>query len=209
MNENNTKKKFFVELIKPSHYDDDGYVIQWWKSFIPSNSLACIYGLTHDAAERSTLGNDVEFVINSYDELNSVIPVANIISRFKKNGGHGVVFFVGVQTNQFPRTIDIARQFRNENIQVAIGGFHASGCIAMLPELQDELKEAMEMGITLFAGEAEEGRLAKVFNDAYHKNMKPLYNFLGDLPGLEGQPTPIMPENVAERYVTRIGVFDA
>ena len=39
-------KKFFVELIKPSHYDDDGYVIQWVKSWIPSNSLACLYGLT-------------------------------------------------------------------------------------------------------------------------------------------------------------------
>ena len=22
-------RQFFVELIKPSHYDDDGYVIQW------------------------------------------------------------------------------------------------------------------------------------------------------------------------------------
>lgn len=209
MNENGAKKKFFVELIKPSHYDDDGYVIQWWKSFIPSNSLACIYSLTCDAAEQRVLGDDVEFVINSYDELNSVIPVANIISRFKKGGGHGVVFFIGVQTNQFPRTIDIARQFRNENIQVAIGGFHASGCIAMLPELPDELKKAMEIGITLFTGEAEEGRLAEVLKDAYQRKMKPLYNYLDDLPGLEGQPTPIMPEKVAERYVTKIGVFDA
>ena len=77
-------------------------------------------------------------------------------------GDMGLSFFVGVQTNQFPRAIDIARQFRNENIQVAIGGFHASGCIAMLPQLPDELKEAMEMGITLFTGEAEEGRLVEV-----------------------------------------------
>ena len=184
-------------------------MIQWWRSFLPSNSLACIYGLTHDAAVRNTLGNDVEFVINSYDEMNSVIPVADIIRKFKKNGEHGVVFLVGVQTNQFPRAMDIARQFRAKNIQVAIGGFHTSGCIAMLPQLPDELKEATEAGITLFAGEAEEGRLADVFKDAYHKNMKPLYNFLDDLPGLEGQPTPIMPENVAKRYVTRIGTFDA
>ncbi len=209
MNGNGTKKKFFVELIKPSHYDDDGYVIQWRKSFIPSNSLACIYGLTHDAAVRNTLGDDVEFVINSYDEMNAVIPVADIIRRFKKNEGYGIIFLVGVQTNQFPRAIDIARPFRDEDIQVAIGGFHVSGCIAMLPQLTDELKEATEMGITLFAGEAEEGRLVDVFKDAYHKNMKPIYNFLDDLPGLEGQPTPIMPANIVDRYVTRIGTFDA
>lgn len=205
----NTKSKFFVELIKPSHYDDDGYVIQWRKSWIPSNTLACINGLTRDAAERSTLGSDVEFVINAYDEMNTVIPVADIIRRFKNGGGCGIVFFVGVQSNQFPRAMDIARQLLDENIQVAIGGFHTSGCIAMLPELPDELKEATEMGITLFAGEAEEGRLIDVFKDAYHKNMKLIYNFLGDLPGLEGQPTPLMPKDVTERFVKKIGCFDA
>ncbi len=204
-----TKTKFFIELIKPSHYDDDGYVIQWRKSFIPSNSLACIYGLTQDAAERDTLGKDVEFVVNSYDEMNAVIPIAHIIRRFKKNKGYGVIFLVGVQTNQFPRAIDIARQFRDENIQVVIGGFHVSGCIAMLPQLPEELKEAMGAGIALFAGEAEEGRLTNVLKDAYNKNMKPVYNFLDDLPGLEGQPTPIMPSDIIDRYVTRIGTFDA
>ncbi len=205
----NTKTKFFVELIKPSHYDDDGYVVQWLKSWIPSNTLACINGLTRDAAERSALGSDVEFVINAYDEMNTVIPVADIIRRFKNGGGCGVVFFVGVQSNQFPRAMDIARQLLDENIQVAIGGFHTSGCIAMLPELPDELKEATGMGITLFAGEAEEGRLIDVFKDAYHRGMKPIYNFLGDLPGLEGQPMPIMPTSVADRLVSKIGCFDA
>ncbi len=205
----NTKTKFFVELIKPSHYDDDGYVVQWLKSWIPSNTLACINGLTRDAAKRSALGSDVEFVINAYDEMNTVIPVADIIRRFKNGGGCGVVFFVGVQSNQFPRAMDIARQLLDENIQVAIGGFHTSGCIAMLPELPDELKEATGMGITLFAGEAEEGRLIDVFKDAYHRGMKPIYNFLGDLPGLEGQPMPIMPTSVADRLVSKIGCFDA
>ena len=206
---NNTKTKFFVELIKPSHYDDDGYVIQWWRSFIPSNSLACMYSLTLDAAKKNTLGSNIEFIINAYDEMNAVIPIADIIRKFKKGGGHGVIFLVGVQSNQFPRAIDIARQFRNEDIQVVIGGFHVSGCIAMLPQLPTSLKEAMEMGITLFAGEAENGRLTDVFKSAYNKNMKKTYNFLADLPGLEGQPTPLMPENVTKRYVTRIGVFDA
>ena len=206
---NNTKTKFFVELIKPSHYDDDGYVIQWRKSWIPSNTLACINGLTQDAAERSALGSNVEFVINAYDEMNIVIPVADIIRRFKNGGGNGVVFFVGVQSNQFPRAMDIARQFREENIQVAIGGFHTSGCIAMLPELPEELKEATEAGIALFAGEAEEGRLADVFKDAYQRKMKPIYNYLDNLPGLEGQPMPIMPTSVAERLVSKIGCFDA
>jgi hypothetical protein len=31
---------FPVEIIKPSHTYDEGYVIQWWKASIPLNSLA-------------------------------------------------------------------------------------------------------------------------------------------------------------------------
>jgi radical SAM superfamily enzyme YgiQ (UPF0313 family) len=206
---NNTKTEFFVELIKPSHYDDDGYVIQWRKSWIPSNTLACVNALTKDAADRNALGDHVEFVINAYDEMNIVIPVADIIRRFKNNSGRGIVFFVGVQSNQFPRAMDIIKQFRDENIQVAIGGFHVSGSISMLPQLPDELKEATESGIALFAGEAEEGRLVEVFKDAYQATLKPIYNHLDNLPGLEGEPMPIMPTSVSERFVSKIGSFDA
>ena len=31
-------RRFRVILIKPSHYDADGYVIQWHRSAIPANS---------------------------------------------------------------------------------------------------------------------------------------------------------------------------
>jgi radical SAM superfamily enzyme YgiQ (UPF0313 family) len=209
MNDNNTKKKFFVELIKPSHYDDEGYVIQWWRSWIPSNSLACLYGLTLDAADKKVLGDDVEFEVNVYDEMNTVIPIKEIIRKFKKAGGSGIVCMVGVQTNQFPRAIDISNQFRDENIQVAIGGFHVSGCIAMLPELTKELKDATDRGITLFAGEAEDGRLANMYADAYHKRLKPVYNYLDDLPCMEGQITPLLPKQVNKKLAKLIASFDA
>ena len=36
---------FHIEIIKPSHYDREGYVIQWWKSALPSNSLACLFAV--------------------------------------------------------------------------------------------------------------------------------------------------------------------
>ena len=38
-------KTFHLILIKPSHYDDEGYVIQWMRSSIPSNTMAAIYDL--------------------------------------------------------------------------------------------------------------------------------------------------------------------
>ena len=45
-------RPFHVELIKPSHYDDDGYVIQWRVAFIPSSSLGAIHAMVQDVAAR-------------------------------------------------------------------------------------------------------------------------------------------------------------
>ena len=196
---------FYVELIKPSHYDDDGYVIQWYRAWIPSNSLACLYGLTLDAIKRRVLGDNVDIVVNANDETNQVVPIQSIVRRLA--GTRGLVLLVGVQSNQFPRAVDIARQFRDAGIQVAIGGFHVSGCLAMLPELPDDIKAAQEMGVSLFAGEAE-GRLDEVLRDAWQGTLKPLYNFMADLPGLQKQPTPILPNSVVDRYVGAMGCFD-
>ncbi|MFQ5881154.1 MAG: B12-binding domain-containing radical SAM protein [Candidatus Methylomirabilales bacterium] len=204
---NGDRQKFYVELIKPSHYDDDGYVIQWWKAWIPSNSLSCLYGLTLDLAERRVLGDDVDLVVHAYDETNTTIPIKKIVRRIKQSD-RGLVCMVGVQSNQYPRAIDIARQFRDEGIQVAIGGFHVSGCISMLPEMPNDLKEALDLGISLFAGEAE-GRLGDVFADAYHGRMRPVYNFMHDLPHLEEQPTPFLPEAMVRKYAGAVSSFDA
>ena len=115
-----------------------------------------------------------------------------IIEQIRKGGGRGLVGLVGVQTNQFPRAVDIARPLRAAGIPVCIGGFHVSGCIAMLPDMPPELQEAMDLGITLFAGEAE-GRLDDVLRAAYRNEMQPLSNFMKDLPGLEGAPVPYLP----------------
>ncbi len=35
-----------VVLLKPSKYDDDGYVLRHWRGVLPSNTLACLYALT-------------------------------------------------------------------------------------------------------------------------------------------------------------------
>jgi hypothetical protein len=36
-----------------------------------------------------------------------------------------------------------------------IGGFHVAGCLAM--QIQADIKVAHELGVSIFAGEAEEG----------------------------------------------------
>ena len=205
---NGKQKRFQLELIKPSHYDDDGYVIQWHKAWIPSNSLACLYGLVLDLAERQALGPDVEIVVNACDEANTVIPIEQIIRRLGQSGEPSLICLVGVQSNQFPRTMDLARRFRAAGLQVAIGGFHVSGCMAMLPKLPESLQEALDLGVTLFAGEAE-GRLDEIFGDALAGHLKPIYNFMNDLPGIRGQPTPFLPKAMVQRYGGSVATFDA
>lgn len=203
-----TKTPFLVTLIKPSHYDDDGYVIQWRKAWIPSNSLAMLYGLAKQADARHALGEDVAIQVDAYDETNTLIPVKRLVRRFQQAGGHGLVCLVGVQTNQFPRALDLARRFRAAGIQVAIGGFHVSGSLAMLPEMPAELQEALNLGITLFAGESEE-HFEDLLRAAQARRLEPLYNHMSNLPDLAGQPLPVLPPEVARRYAPMPGSFDA
>src|SRR5215471_15345690 len=181
------KQLFSLYMIKPSHYDDDGYVIQWARSSIPANTLAALNGLALDCAERRILGENVELRVTSWDETNTRIRTDRIIRQIGASGGRGLVALVGVQSNQFPRAVDIARPLRAAGLPVAIGGFHVSGCLAMLPEISPELQEALDLGISLFAGEAEE-RLDGLLRDAAVGKMQPIYNYLNDLPSIQSAP---------------------
>ena len=80
------RRTFPIVLIKPSHYDEDGYVIQWWRSTIPSNSLASVHGLLAVCAEERALGPDVDIEIDAYDECNTVIDVGATARRIKNAG---------------------------------------------------------------------------------------------------------------------------
>ena len=199
-------KRFSIVLIKPSHYDDDGYVIQWLRSAIPSNTTAVMNGLALDCMQRKVLGEDVEIDISAIDETNTRIRPEKIAAKL--SGGRGLVCMVGVQSNQFPRAMDIARKLRAADVRVCIGGFHVSGVIAMLPDLTPELKEALDLGISLFAGEAE-GRFDVVLRDAYNGTLKPVYDYMNDLPALDGAILPILPADQIRRTGGMVTSFDA
>src|SRR6266704_7091895 len=55
-------------LIKPSRYDDDGYVVRHWRGVLPSNTLAAMYSLTEQLAASGELGEDVAVCLDAYDE---------------------------------------------------------------------------------------------------------------------------------------------
>src|SRR5262249_40227375 len=124
-------------------------------------------------------------------------------------GGRGLVVLVGVQSNQFPRAMDIARPLRAAGVAVGLGGVHVSGCVSVLPGITPEIKEAMDQGISLFAGEAEERRLDQVLRDACQGELKPLYNYLTNLPSLEGAPAPMLPAATIRGTIGKYTSFDA
>jgi hypothetical protein len=201
-------RRFQLILIKPSHYDDDGYVIRWWRAMIPSNSLAAIYGIAADCTERQVLGAHVAIEIVAIDETNTRIDVPALLARFRRHGNFGMVGLIGVQSNQYPRALDIARPFREAGISVVIGGFHVSGCLSMLDGHAVDLDACRDLGIALFAGEAE-GRLDQVLCDAAAGRLAPEYNFIRDLPGLQGTPVPFLPKRSLKRTLGLSTTFDA
>jgi hypothetical protein len=202
------RRRFHIVLIKPSHYDDDGYVIRWWRATIPSNSLACLYGIAADCAERNVLGPEVAIEIEALDETNTRIDLPALIDRFRRNGNFGLVGLVGVQSNQYPRALDIARPLRKAGIAVAIGGFHVSGCLSMLDGSAVELDACRELGVSIFAGEAE-GWFDRLLCDAAGEGLAPLYNAMKELPGMEGTPVPFLPKQSVARTLGLSTSFDA
>ena len=203
-----TNPEFHFVMIKPSHYDDDGYPIQWVRSAIPSNTLACLNGLAEDARRRQVLGADVALHLHTYDETNRRVRPDRIIRMIRRRGGRALIGLVGVQSNQFPRAVDLARPFLDAGLPVCIGGFHVSGCIAMLPELPADIRQAQAMGISLFAGECEDHRLDEVLRDAYLGKLKPLYNYMNDLPALTGEPPPFLPRQHVKRTSGSLSSID-
>ncbi len=200
-------RKFCLILVKPSHYDDDGYVIQWYRSAIPSNTLAALHGLATDCHERRVLGEDVDIEVCPFDETNTLIR-PDRLTRLIEKAGAGMVMLVGVQSNQFPRALDIARPLRARGIQVCIGGFHVSGVLSMLEGKDKGLDDAKAMGISLFAGELE-GRLDAVLRDAQAGALRPLYNYMDELPSIDGAPIPFLRSDKVVRTAGGMTSFDA
>ena len=99
------KQRFQLVLVKPSHYDDDGYVIRWWRAIIPSNSLAAMYSIAADCAERQILGPDVAIAIEAIDETHTRVNVPKLLKRFRGHGNFGLVLAYSRTNIRAPSTL--------------------------------------------------------------------------------------------------------
>ncbi len=182
-----------VVLIKPSTYDDDGYVIRFWKGVLPSNTLNVLRGLTEDVKNRGVFG-DIDIHVDVFDETTQKVPVKKIIRWARRPATKLVVCLVGVQTNQFPRAVDLGKEFRAHGIDVIIGGFHTSGTVNMLGVEEPDIQDLFRESIVVVSGEVE-GKWEGILADLLNGQIKPLYSFAQDLKSLvdiEKAPLPVM-----------------
>ncbi len=191
-------KSLQVFFILPSRYDDDGYVLRYWRGVLPSNSLCVLKTLTENAAHSEAF-SDVEISVETYDDTVQTVPMSRIVRAHRRNPGGVLVGLVGVQSNQFPRAANLALRLRDEGVRVMIGGFHVSGVLAMFDEPTAELQRLLDHGVTLIRGEAEApGFIESILSDALAGTLQPIY--CADVPpSLENAPVP-QPDNAYLRH---------
>ena len=175
-------KRFRIVLIKPSKYDDEGYVVRFWKGVLPSNTLSVLHGLTQDVIDRRVFGN-LKIDVVTFDETAEKLPIRKIVRWSQQPHTKLLVCLVGVQTNQFPRALDLAKQFRARAIDVMIGGFHTSGTISMLGMEEPDIQELFRESITVVSGEVE-GKWDEILSDCLKGRLKPVYHYAQDLQNL-------------------------
>jgi radical SAM superfamily enzyme YgiQ (UPF0313 family) len=202
------RKTIHLYLIKPSQYDDDGYVVRHWRGVLPSNTLACLAGLTEEAIKQNNLSNFYNIKVHLLDEIVDKIPVKKICRSQRWGLAKTIVCMVGVQTNQFPRACDLAHQFRKAGLTVMIGGFHVSGYLALLPDIPADIQGLMDAGVSVVKGEVEE-TWSQLLQDAIQDNLKPMYDFLNAKPDLYTKPIPAIRKKYLRKFVaSNFGTLD-
>ena len=201
-------RKLHVYLIKPSQYDEEGYVVRHWRGVLPSNTLACLAALTEDVVARKLLGETLQVKLHLLDETVDKIPVKRVCRS--QRGGHTrtIVCLVGVQTNQFPRASDLALEFRKAGLAVMIGGFHVSGTLALRPDIPPDIQALLDAGVTVVKGEVEE-TWADLLRDVVAGRLQPLYDFLNNKPDLYDKPIPLIRREYLRKFVgSNFGTLD-
>ncbi|HEX2277927.1 MAG TPA: radical SAM protein [Candidatus Tectomicrobia bacterium] len=192
-----------VVLIKATRYDDDGYPMRHWRGILPSNTLACLVGLTDAAQRDKALGEGIEIRRYMYDEAVQKVPIRKLARLQRLPHERLIVGLVGVQSNQFPRACDIAHAFQREGVHdILVGGFHVSGSIALAEPgtIPSEVQQLMDEGVTVVKGEVE-GHWGEILQDTVADRRKRLYDFGEPKPDMSLQPLPVVDQAYLKHFI--------
>ncbi len=201
-------RRFCLVLVKPSHYDDDGYVIQWHRSAIPSNSLAALYGLALDCAERRILGDDVDIDVHAFDETNTRIrPDATCGHDRESRRRHGHAGGRAVEPVSRARSTSHGRCAHAEFMWASAASMSPASsacCRAPIP-----ISTAPRNLGCRCSPAKPRGGSTKCCATPGPARLQPLYNFMNDLPSIQGAPMPVLPRRRVTRTFGSATSFDA
>ena len=180
-------------LVKPSKYGVDGAVERFKKGFMPNATLYHLASLTPqrigDTAVRVHTIDEYVWQDLSYLELLRRDPEVDTL-----------VAFVGVQSHQFHRALDLAAYARQHGVQhCVIGGPHAMTC---------DTTSLQGRGVSFSLAE---GELVwrQILEDALQGELRPAYGaeqrWAPELPGVVIQPP--SPSDLARYWVPMLGLY--
>jgi radical SAM superfamily enzyme YgiQ (UPF0313 family) len=195
-----------VYFIKPSRYDEDGYVQIFRFGVQPNNTLTVLKALNERFNARNSTSRNVYLDTVIWDEICDGVISAETIKAIKEkaveDGVELLVGLAGVQSNQYPRGRDLGLQLIAHGITTLMGGFHVSG----YPESRTFLNSC---GITTVVGEAE-NLWSAIVEDFLSGDLKLNYSVTEGIRAKTGQDdiiVPVITESqlpvVDDRYLTR------
>jgi hypothetical protein len=116
------KQKVQLFLIKPSNYDDEGYVVTHFRGVLPSNTLNCLAALTEDVLSQKLLGERVDVTLHLLDETVQTIPVEQICRKVRGSHDRTIVTDSYMMGADFYETREQLEENMRENIpNIGIG----------------------------------------------------------------------------------------
>jgi radical SAM superfamily enzyme YgiQ (UPF0313 family) len=193
-------------FIKPSRYDEEGYVEYFQWGVQPNNTLTVLTALNEELNRRYASDRNVFLETVIWDEIcDGVISpdtITAIKQKAREDGVELLMGLAGVQSNQYPRGRDLALQFVAEGLPTMMGGFHVSGS-------PDSAKFLNACGVTTVVGEAE-NLWAGIVEDFLRGELKLNYSVKEGIRAKTGREDIIVPvitdaplPVVDERYLTR------
>ncbi|MBI3808834.1 MAG: hypothetical protein HY281_15200, partial [Nitrospirae bacterium] len=198
-----------VYFIKPSKYDEQGFVLQFWKGVLPNNTLTALAALNEEY-NRLRASQNVFLETILWDEIVdgpiSAQTIQAIKEKAKEENVEVLIGLAGVQTNQYPRGRDLALQFVAEGFTVLMGGFHVSG-------YPDSCKFLNSCGITTVVGEAE-STWVQILDDYLCGELQLYYSVTSGIRAKTGTGEILVPEiteaqlpAIDDRYLTRFANY--
>jgi radical SAM superfamily enzyme YgiQ (UPF0313 family) len=195
-----------VYFIKPSRYDDQGYVAFFRWGIQPNNTLTVLAALNEAFNRRYSSQRNVHLETVIWDEIcDGVISpetIRAIKDKAREDGVELLIGLAGVQSNQYPRGRDLALQFVAQGVTTMMGGFHVSG-------YPDSVKFLNACGVTTVVGEAE-NLWGEIIEDFLRGELRLSYSVKEGIRAKTGRDDIIVPiitdallPVVDDRYLTR------